>query len=124
MNPMYDVLHKNLARNIKFGLKITVFAAILAQLRFTGQDPFSYWPKITAMAAERELPGIVRWHRQQAGLSRMQLALLAGVGKTVVYDLENGKLTLRFDTILRILAALNISVHYDSPLMQNAGAAR
>jgi len=31
---------------------------------------------------------IVLFHRKQSGLSRDQLAVLAGVGKTVIYDIE------------------------------------
>jgi HTH-type transcriptional regulator/antitoxin HipB len=31
---------------------------------------------------------IVGFHRKQSGLTRQQLADLAGVGKTVIYDIE------------------------------------
>jgi DNA-binding XRE family transcriptional regulator len=34
---------------------------------------------------------IVLFHRKKSGLTRNQLADLAGVGKTVIYDIENGK---------------------------------
>ena len=40
-----------------------------------------------------------------------------GVGKTVIYDLEKGKETLRLNTLLKILDALNISVSLDGPAM-------
>ncbi len=76
------------------------------------------------MTVDREIGETVRWHRRQAGLSREQLALLAGVGKTVIYDLEHGKDSLRWNTILRILAALNISLRFDSPLLRQAGEPR
>lgn len=36
---------------------------------------------------------IVQFHRKQAGLSRIALADIAGVGKTIVYDIEKGKQT-------------------------------
>lgn len=60
---------------------------------------------------------IVLAHRKQAGLSRIELALIAGVGKTVVYDIENGKETIRLNTLLKVFEALNISISLDSPLM-------
>jgi HTH-type transcriptional regulator / antitoxin HipB len=64
-----------------------------------------------------ELGSIVRFHRSQAGLSRIELADIAGVGKTVVYDIEKGKETVRLNTLLKVMAALNVSVYLDSPLM-------
>ena len=60
---------------------------------------------------------IVQYHRKQAGLSRIGLADIAGVGKTVVYDIENGKETVRLNTLLKVLGALNVSISLDSPLM-------
>ena len=61
---------------------------------------------------------LVLRHRKKAQLSRVELGLLAGVGKTVIYDLEHGKLSLRLDILLKILAALNITVSFDSPLLR------
>ena len=61
---------------------------------------------------------IVRAHRRISGLSRLELAKIAGVGKTAVFDLEHRKQSVRYDTLLKILTALNISVHFDSPLLQ------
>jgi HTH-type transcriptional regulator / antitoxin HipB len=55
--------------------------------------------------------------RKQAKLSRIALADIAGVGKTVVYDIENGKETVRLDTLLKLVSALNISISLDSPMM-------
>jgi HTH-type transcriptional regulator/antitoxin HipB len=60
---------------------------------------------------------IVQFHRRQAGLSRIDLANIAGVGKTVVYDIEKGKETVRLNTLLKVLGALNVSISLDSPLM-------
>ncbi len=65
----------------------------------------------------KEIGTIVRFHRKQAGLSRIELADIAGVGKTVVYDIENGKESVRLNTLLKILGSLNISISIDSPLM-------
>lgn len=61
-------------------------------------------------------------HRKAAGLSRQELALLAGVGKTVLYDSEHGKTTIRFDTLNRILETLNVEILFDSPLLRQAAA--
>lgn len=67
---------------------------------------------------KKEIPGLVRIHRKKSLLSQGALAQLAGVGKTVVFDLEHGKMTIQLDTLLRIFDALNIEVHFTSPLLQ------
>ncbi len=59
---------------------------------------------------------VVRFHRRRAGLSQVALARLAGVGKTLVFDIEKGKPTVRLDGVLRVLAALNIRLDWSSPL--------
>ena len=46
-----------------------------------------------------DLKSIVRHHRRLSGLSQTQLAKLAGVGKTVVFDIEHGKESVQFDTL-------------------------
>lgn len=63
-----------------------------------------------------ELKDIVRKHRKAAGLSQVALARLAGVGKTVVFDIESGKRSIRFDTLEKILSVLNIKISFRSPL--------
>ena len=67
---------------------------------------------------EHKLNEIVLFHRKKSGLSRNQLADLAGVGKTVIYDIEKGKETIRFSTLQKVLAALNIKISFTSPLME------
>ena len=57
--------------------------------------------------------------RKAAKLSRVQLADLAGVGKTVVFDIEKGKESIQLDTLRRILKALNIKIILKSPFMDN-----
>ena len=59
---------------------------------------------------------IIRYHRKRAGLSQARLALVAGVGKTVVLDVEKGKRTVRLDILLRLLNALNVRLDWTSPL--------
>ena len=46
-----------------------------------------------------KLNEIVLFHRKKSGLSRNQLADLAGVGKTVIYDIEKGKEAIRFSIL-------------------------
>lgn len=71
------------------------------------------------MAAKNELREVIHYHRKQANLSRKALADLAGVGKTTIYDLENGKLTARWSTIVAVLQVLNIEIKFASPLMHD-----
>lgn len=63
------------------------------------------------------LANIIRKHRKLAGLSQQQLAEMAGVGKTVVFDIEKGKETIQMNTLRKILYVLNIKVHLTSPMM-------
>ena len=66
-------------------------------------------PKILAI--------VIKKHRKAAGLSQLQLAEMAGVGKTVVFDVEKGKETIQLDTLRKIMAVLNIKVQLNSPFM-------
>lgn len=70
------------------------------------------------MTVINKLPNIIYFHRKKAGLSRIQLAQLARVGKTVIYDLEKGKQSIRWDIIQAILQTLNITIELQSPLME------
>ncbi len=65
-----------------------------------------------------ELSVLVRFHRKRAGLSGNELADLAGVGKNAVYAVEQGKTTVQWDTLLKILGALNVQIRFHSPLME------
>jgi len=63
------------------------------------------------------LASLIRKHRKAAGVSQLQLAEMAGVGKTAVFDLEKGKETIQLDTLRKILTVLNIKVQLISPFM-------
>jgi len=65
-----------------------------------------------------QLGQVIRFHRKKSGLSQLELANLAGVGKTVIFDLEKGKMTVQLNTLLKVLGALNIKLTLGSPLMQ------
>lgn len=67
---------------------------------------------------DKEIGDIVRFHRKKSGLSQAELAKLAGVGKTVVFDIEKGKQTVRLNTLRKVLTVLNIKVLLISPLME------
>jgi transcriptional regulator with XRE-family HTH domain len=71
------------------------------------------------MAQSKELKEVIRMHRKAAKLSRVKLAELAGVGKTVIYDIEKGKESVQLDTLRKILKVLNIKIVLTSPLMEN-----
>ena len=59
----------------------------------------------------------VRFHRKKSELSQLELANLAGVGKTVIFDVEKGKNTVRCSTLAKIFRVLNIRIRLESPLM-------
>jgi HTH-type transcriptional regulator / antitoxin HipB len=69
------------------------------------------------MLEPKILATIIKKHRKAAGLSQLQLAEMAGVGKTVVFDIEKGKQTIQLDTLRKIMAVLNIKVQLNSPFM-------
>jgi y4mF family transcriptional regulator len=59
----------------------------------------------------------IRAHRRKSGLSQADLAKLAGVGKTVVFDMEHGKESIRLDTLGKVLSTLNMTLSIRGPLM-------
>lgn len=62
-----------------------------------------------------DIAKIVRYCRKQSGLSQRELAKLAGVGKTVVFDIEKGKTTVQMNTVLNVLNVLNIQMKLETP---------
>lgn len=71
------------------------------------------------MLNQPELGNYIRIHRKMSGLTQVQLAEMVGVGKSVIYDLEKGKETVRLSTLVKILSGLNIKVKLQSPLDQS-----
>jgi len=63
---------------------------------------------------------IIRWHRKKSGLTQNELADLAGVGKSVVFDVEHGKKTVQFDSLRKICDVLNIKIELSSPVMEQS----
>jgi HTH-type transcriptional regulator/antitoxin HipB len=70
------------------------------------------------MDSIKEIGKVTRYHRKKAGLSQQEVARLAGLGKTAVFDLEKGKESIQLDTLWKILRVLNITVKLESPLME------
>lgn len=61
---------------------------------------------------------VIKFHRKKAGLTQLELARMAGLGKTVVFDVENGKLTIQFTSLIKIFHVLNINIEFKSPIMK------
>ena len=67
----------------------------------------------------KQLSMIVRSHRKLSGLSQLQLAEFAGVGKTVIFDIEHCKASVQLNSILKVLKVLNIKLDIISPRREN-----
>lgn len=63
-----------------------------------------------------DLGTLVKDHRKKAGLTQLELANLAGVGKTTVFDIEKNKETVRWNSLMAVLQVLNIKAEFKSPL--------
>ncbi len=72
------------------------------------------------MSISNEIAETVRFCRKKSGLSQQQLAELAGVGKTVVFDIEKGKTTVQLNTLLKVLDVLNIQLTIATPFTTGA----
>ena len=66
----------------------------------------------------QEIANLVHYYRKQSSLSQQKLARLAGVGKTVIYDIEKGKASVRLNTLLSVLEVLNIQMKFKTPFPQ------
>jgi len=65
-----------------------------------------------------KLGQIVKNHRKKTGLTQKLLADLAGLGKTAIFDIEKGKDTVQFSSLLKVLKTLNIKLKIESRLME------
>lgn len=66
----------------------------------------------------KKIGQIGRFHRKKSGLTQEQLGKFAQLGKTVVFDIEKGKLTVKLNTLLKLFDILNIKIEFQSPLMR------
>lgn len=59
---------------------------------------------------QRQLGAAIRRLRRDAGMSQQALADRAGIRQPTLSELESGKMAGRLDTILRVLAALDLDM--------------
>lgn len=63
------------------------------------------------------LAGLIRRTRKASGLSQSELAELAGIGKTLVFDLEKGHENIQFAKLKKVMKVLNIKMNLTGPLL-------
>ena len=63
--------------------------------------------KTTSMA---DIAGIVRRERKRQGATQVELSQVANVGIRFLRDVEDGKPSVHFDKLMRILSVLGITV--------------
>ena len=63
----------------------------------------------------QDLAEQIRSARKDRGLSLKQLAYLAGIGKTAMFDLEHGNPGVRLNTLLSVLAKLDMDLRLIKP---------
>ena len=56
--------------------------------------------------------------RKRGKISRKELAAMAGVGSTAIYELEKGTGKTKLSTLLKILNALNITMVLKAPFVE------
>ena len=71
------------------------------------------------MFDSKQIGKVVRSHRKKSGLTQKELSQLAGVGKTAVFDIEKGKPSIRFNTLMKVFDTLNIKLELQSPIMSD-----
>lgn len=64
---------------------------------------------------------IIKLHRKKSRLTQLELAKMAGIGKTAVFDAEKGNDAIKLHTLLAIFTVLNISVELMGPVMEQVG---
>jgi transcriptional regulator with XRE-family HTH domain len=64
----------------------------------------------------RNISGIVKSLRKSSGLTQKELANMAGVGKTLVFEIEHGGTKVSLANLLKILKVLNTKVTLTPPI--------
>ena len=101
---MHLIIYRNSGKLLNYSLKITVIAVK------------NY--KITVMTVnlnDKNLSEIIKSARKKAGISQIQLAELAGVGKTLIFNIENGRINAQFEKLLKIFHVLNLKLMVETP---------
>jgi HTH-type transcriptional regulator / antitoxin HipB len=63
-----------------------------------------------------DLGFFIKKHRKLSNLTQIELANLAEIGKTTVFDIEKNKETVSWKSIKAVLHILNIKIHFESPI--------
>lgn len=63
----------------------------------------------------KNLSELIKNHRKRAGLTQLELAELAGVGKTLVFNVEKNLSNIQLENLMKILKVLNIKILAEAP---------
>ncbi len=66
-----------------------------------------------------DIATMIKYYRKQSGLSQKDLAKIAGIGKTALFDIEKGKETVQLNTLLKVFDVLNIKMKFETPFPRN-----
>lgn len=64
----------------------------------------------------KKLSLLIKWHRKRCKISQQMLADIANVGRASIQRIEKNQ-KFEFETLIKVLEALNIKIILDSPLM-------
>lgn len=78
------------------------------------QDPISNWYSMSDPAIVTELGAYLRQIRLQQNLTQEQLAVKAGLSRSAISEMENGKTATSLVTIIQVLRALQLLHLLDS----------
>ncbi|HIJ23716.1 MAG: helix-turn-helix transcriptional regulator [Gammaproteobacteria bacterium] len=60
--------------------------------------------------SKQELGILLRNKRKEMGFKQKELAIKASVRQPLISDIENGETNVKFDTIIKVLAALDLDL--------------
>jgi transcriptional regulator with XRE-family HTH domain len=72
------------------------------------------------MHNKKSISDLIKFLRKEAGLSQIQLSEMAGVARSAVQHIEAGKLSIQFNTVMKIGTVLNLNIILENPLARYA----
>jgi transcriptional regulator with XRE-family HTH domain len=66
---------------------------------------------------------IIKMHRKKADLTQADLSRLSGVGKTVIWKVENGHQSIQWNSLEKLFRILNVGIEWRSPILDREGPA-